>query len=357
MLLEFITAHREAIVSRAREKAAKRPWPAVSRDELETGIPLFLTQLAETLRLAGTSEPFSPDAIADSASRHGGDLLDKGFTVAQVVHDYGDICQGITELAVEAQASMRPEEFQILNRSLDDAIAGAVTEYSRQREHGLGERERERLGQLVHELRNALSTAMLSYYALKSGRVAIGGSTGAVLGRSLAALRDLVDNTISEVRLSAGTHAPRKISVARLLHEVEGAASLQARDRELDVAFEPTPEELMVSADPQLLASAVFNLIQNAFKYTVAHGRVTLRTAREDDRVRIEIEDECGGLPDQNAETFFSPFGERRGRDRSGLGLGLSISRQAVRTFGGDIVVRNLPGKGCVFAIELPIIH
>src|SRR6185369_971556 len=102
---------------------------------------------------------------------------------------------------------------------------------------------------------------------------------------------------------------------------------------------------------------AVFNLIQNAFKYTVAHGRVTLRTTREDDRVRIEIEDECGGLPDQNAETFFSPFGERRGKDRSGLGLGLSISRQAVRTFGGDIVVRNLPGKGCVFAVELPVLH
>src|SRR6185369_11778722 len=122
-MLDFITAHRDAIIARAREKAAKRPWPAVSRDELETGIPLFLTQLAETLRLAGTSEPFSPDAIGESASKHGGDLLGKGFTVAQVVHDYGDICQGITELAVEKHAVIRPHEFQILNLCLDNAIA------------------------------------------------------------------------------------------------------------------------------------------------------------------------------------------------------------------------------------------
>jgi signal transduction histidine kinase len=86
------------------------------------------------------------------------------------------------------------------------------------------------------------------------------------------------------------------------------------------------------------------------------HGHVAVRTLCGDERVTIEIEDECGGLPDnQDTEALFSPFGERRGRDRSGLGLGLSISRKAVKAFGGDILVRNLPGKGCIFTIELPV--
>ncbi|HEX7623420.1 MAG TPA: ATP-binding protein, partial [Anaeromyxobacteraceae bacterium] len=104
-----------------------------------------------------------------------------------------------------------------------------------------------------------------------------------------------------------------------------------------------------------LLASAFFNLLQNAFKYSVPHGHVAVRTVCGDERVTIEIEDECGGLPDQDTEALFSPFGERRGRDRSGLGLGLSISRKAVKAFGGDLRVRNLPGKGCIFTIELPV--
>jgi signal transduction histidine kinase len=351
----FIKANRGEILERARAKVSERQFPAVSTDELESGLPLFLTQLAETLRLKSTSEPFSPTAIGTSAGRHGIDLLEKGWTIAQVVHDYGDICQVITGLAVEKRLAIKADEFQTLNLCLDNAIAGAVTEFSRERdEQTFGDGEAERLGQLTHELRNLLSTAMLSYEALTSGRVAIGGSTGAILGRSLTGLRDLIDTTISEVRLSAGKHEAKRMSVTGFLHEVEGAASLQARQRELDLTFALPPIEVFVDADRQLLSSALLNLLQNAFKYTIPHGRVAVRTAAHDGKVFIEVEDECGGLPDKNAESFFSPFGERRGKNRSGLGLGLSISRKAVKTCGGDIHVRNLPGKGCIFTIELP---
>ena len=68
----------------------------------------------------------------------------------------------------------------------------------------------------------------------------------------------------------------------------------------------------------------------------------------------IEVEDECGGIPEIKADPF-QPFGERRRHDRSGLGLGLSIARKAVRAHGGDITIRNMPGNGCVFVIELPL--
>ena len=161
--------------------------------------------------------------------------------MAQVVHDYGDICQAITEAAVEEELAISSEEFQTLNLCLDNAIAGAVTEFSRQREASLGEGEAERLGYLTHELRNLLSTAMLSFAAVRKGKVAPGGSTGAITERSLMGMRDLLDTTISEVRLSAGTHQPKRMSVARFLNEVEGAASLQAAQREMGLSFAPAP--------------------------------------------------------------------------------------------------------------------
>jgi K+-sensing histidine kinase KdpD len=122
----------------------------------------------------------------------------------------------------------------------------------------------------------------------------------------------------------------------------------------MDLRFEVPADDVVIEADAQLLSSALFNLLQNAFKYSIPHGHVSVRTSAHGGKIFIEVEDECGGLPEKNAESFFVPFGERRGRNRSGLGLGLSISRKAVRELGGDIHVHNLPGKGCIFTIELP---
>ena len=96
------------------------------------------------------------------------------------------------------------------------------------------------------------------------------------------------------------------------------------------------------------------NLLINAFKYTRPGARVVLRAPQRGERVHIEVEDECGGIPDTEGDPF-RPFAERRGRNRTGLGLGLSIARKAVRAHGGDIHIHNKPGQGCVFTIEVPL--
>jgi signal transduction histidine kinase len=112
-------------------------------------------------------------------------------------------------------------------------------------------------------------------------------------------------------------------------------------------------EGLEVTGDRPLLAAAVINLLQNAFKFSHAHGQVTLKTTATAERVRFEIEDSCGGLPPGKAEELFHPF-TQRSANRRGLGLGLSISRRGVEASGGEVRVRNLPGKGCIFTIDLP---
>ncbi|MGE3517646.1 MAG: sensor histidine kinase [Vicinamibacterales bacterium] len=354
MLYDFITLHRDDIVARTRDRVRSRPWPSVVSRELEYGVPLFLTQLSETLRLEATVTPFSSDAIGCTATRHGAEMLAAGFSVSQVVLDYGDICQAITEIASERQAPITVDEFRTLNHCLDSAIAGAVTEHTRLVAERRSEEEVQHLGQSAHELRDLLNGALLAFHALKRGTVPINGSTGAVLGRSLTGLASLVDRSLSEVRLATSQHQHEPIRVATFIDEISATGMLHSEYRGVRFTVTPVDPALIVEADAQLLASAVMNLLHNAFKNTRTGGSVLLRAQADGQRLFVEIEDECGGIPESKAE-LFQAFGERRGTDRSGLGLGLFIARQAVRVHGGEITIRNMPGRGCIFAIDIPL--
>jgi signal transduction histidine kinase len=354
MLHEFITRNREAILSRTRSRVRTRPWPSVTSQELESGVPVFLSQLSDTLRLESTPTPFAPDSIASTAARHGAQLLDAGFNVTQVVHVYGDVCQAITEIAVEQDAPISVEEFHTLNRCLDTGIAEAVTEHARLTAERRTLEEVERLGHAAHELRDLLNGAVLAFHALKRGSVAVNGSTGAVLGRNLTNIGHVVDRTLSEVRLTEGKQRRERLQVTTFIDEIAAAGVLQSEYRDVRFSVASVDPTLAVVGDSQLLASAVMNLVHNAFKNTPTGGAVHLRAAARGVDLIVEVEDECGGIPDSKGD-LFQPFGERRGSDRSGLGLGLSIARRAVRAHAGEIRVRNMPGKGCVFAIQIPL--
>jgi len=354
MLHEFLTLHRDEIISRTREKVGARIAPQLTEAVLEHGVPLFLEQLAATLcrEQETPARPTSPE-MARSAILHGAELRQAGFTVAQVVHGYGDVCQAVTELAIELGIPISADEFKTLNRCLDEAIAQAVTEYARQRDlsHPRGAA---RHGFFGHEQRNLVHNAILAFEVLKTGTVGIGGSTGKVLGRNLIALRDLIDRSLVEVRLEAGLHHRQRVMLGQFVDEAGLAATIEAEARGLQLSVSPVEPGVAIDVDRQLIAAAIANLLQNAFKFSRAHGHVVLRTdTTAAGRVLIEVEDECGGLPPGRAEDLFRPFAQRS-TDRSGLGLGLAIARESVEVNGGEIRARNLPGRGCVFTIDLP---
>ena len=89
---------------------------------------------------------FPRQAIGESAAKHGRELRERGYNISQVVHDYGDICQAITEVALEQNVPIRTEEFHMLNRCLDTAIAEAVTEHARITAESRSREEVERSG-------------------------------------------------------------------------------------------------------------------------------------------------------------------------------------------------------------------
>ncbi|HEX4968693.1 MAG TPA: hypothetical protein VFV44_09240 [Nitrospiraceae bacterium] len=212
MLHEFLTSNRTELVTRCRNKVGRRLSPSDIPLALDHGVPLFLQQLVETLRLEQTEPPSaayeskpSPAAtdIGRAATVHGAELLRLGYSVDQVVHDYGDVCQAITELAGELDERISTGEFRTLNRCLDNAIADAVTSFGRARQVLLDD-QAETLEQRLHyfslDHRRLVDIALQAYDVIKSGQVGATGATGKLLFRTLGELRSLADRTLPEIR-------------------------------------------------------------------------------------------------------------------------------------------------------------
>jgi len=369
MLHDFLKANRKGLIDECRAMVASRSEQKPDGNGLAYGIPIFLDQLIETLTIeqasgsvgnstASDGQRASASEIGSMAALHGRDLLERGFTLEQVVRDYGDVCQAVTNLAHESGVSIEVDEFRTFNRCLDNAIAGAVTEYAYRQsvvttEDGF-QALNSRLGPLAHELRNYLHIATYAIKAIKAGSVGLSGATGAVLDRSLIGMRNLIDRSLAEVRVTAGL--PPRLNAVRLadfLAEIAASASLDPLARECRFTVTPVDENLEVDVDREMLAAAVGNLLQNAFKFTKRHSEVRLHAHVAAGRVLIEVEDHCGGLPSGIPEKLLLPF-VQSGQDRSGLGLGLDICRRSVEANHGLLRVRDVPGSGCIFTIDLP---
>ncbi len=370
MLHEFLARNRAELIARCRAKVAQRTPGSLER-ELKHGITPFLEQLIHTLEVEQSAEPMRSRKISgpasgqtamsdmgETATQHGRELLEHGYSVDDVVHDYGDLCQSVTDLAFEQDEPISTDEFRTLNRCLDNAIAIAVTEFGYQRDSVVANQHtfalNQRLGFFAHELRNQLTTATLAFAMIKDGSVGLAGATGTVLERSLVGLRNLIDRSLAEVRMAAGPAVePQLFSLASFIAEIKVSASLEAAVKRCVLIVAEVDRKLAVAGDRDLLLAAAGNLLQNAFKFTRAHSEVTLNAYAAGDRILIDVEDNCGGLPPGLAESMFSPF-VQGGMDKSGLGLGLSIARRSVEANGGALRVRDVPGTGCVFTMDLP---
>ncbi len=193
----------------------------------------------------------------------------------------------------------------------------------------------------------------MAFEVLKSGDVGVRGSTGTVLHRSLLGLCALIDRSLAEVRLTQGVRHRERFLVSGFIEEVAASAILDANARDVRFMVTPVDEGVMIDGDRHVLAAVVTNLLQNAFKFTRPLTTVVLAVQASEERVTIEVQDECGGLPAGEIDDLFCPF-EQRSLDRTGLGLGLAFSRWGAEAHFGRIYARNLPGEGCVFTLDLP---
>lgn len=369
----FLTTNRDDLIARCKAKVAERPRRAATSGQLRNGIPLFLEQLTstleaeedgrdwESLKISGASggDADSLSEMGLTAAAHGKELLDLGYSVDQVVHDYGDLCQAITDLAVEKNAPFSVHEFRSLNRCLDNAIADAVSSFSSERDVDFVVKHTEeanlRLGLLVHELRTSVVSATLAAAALEKGKLPMSGATGGVLKRSLTALTRLVDQTLSEVRRTNSLLMKDEIfSVAALLADARAGAMVDALTSAVALSVPEVGPLLGVEGNRDRLLAALGQLLAKSFKLSLAGNEVTLHGYASGDRVLIDVIGSGEIASEAELQTMFTPFAQR-GTGKSELGLELSIAKEDVEAGGGVLSVRNGVGRGCVFTISLPL--
>jgi signal transduction histidine kinase len=347
-LYQVLTEHRADLImrwsDRLRSGVVATP---LQRTELLDHMPAFIDEVIRALYPEAVPLPSS----SAHAEEHGEQRLRLGFDVAEVVREYGALHECILQIAGEAGLDVSLRDQEVVAKLLNAGIADAVFQYVKHRDLEMQRQASEHLGFIAHELRNPLGAAQLAFRRLRGELTE--SRTVERLDRSLRQTAEMIDSVLSHASLKMGVEPkPSPIAVEHFLREIEADAELEARGKKIEISV-VAPKDLMIQADPRLLRSAVSNLLQNALKFSHESSKVTLTAMRADSRVTIEVADSCGGLPPGKAAELFTPL-VQRDENRSGFGLGLAIALQAAEAHNGTIKVRDLPGVGCAFIIDLP---
>jgi signal transduction histidine kinase len=350
VLHDFLTEHREELLSRFSEKLHAR-HPDRPHDVVIDTMPAFIDEVIKAERREGGLPEETPLPMdVPHAREHGGQRFQFGFKISEIALDFGLVSDTIGELAIQHGVSIDARSYRLLNACIDNAIAQSLDAYTEQSRKRDNTGTAEWIGSLGHELRNALNTAQMSFGVLRSGQVGLDSQTARVLERSLRRLDRLIAQTLAAATLQVG-RAPdiMALDVRELVDDIVAGAVLE-RAIKIDASVDPG---LTIEADPHLIESALSNLVQNAIKFTRTGGHVVVRATRTEDGTVFEVEDECGGLS-KSPEELFTPFVQGGDQNSRGVGLGLAITRQAIEAHGGRITAQNRAPKGCVFTSWLP---
>jgi signal transduction histidine kinase len=354
---EVIAAKRDDVMRRWKARVQGTLAPdAMPALELVDHIPQFLEEILAALRVdAGLSSVGPSPEESTSAAGHGEQRLRLGFNLDSVVREYGALRDAVVDTARDAGAEITFRELQVLFDCIITGIAHAVSEYTRQRDAELLRQANEHFAFIAHELRSPLSSATMAFGLLKSnGQLPTESRSVGVLERGLRRTSELVDQTLQIARVASGIQLRKQWTTLKALFddaEQEAVSEAESKGVEIRVAIE---KDERISLDVRLVGSALGNLLRNGVKYTASGSIVNLRGEVANGRAVFEVEDCCGGLPPGKVEEAFAPFVRLDNRE-GGFGLGLAIAKQAADAHGGTIRVQNLPGKGCIFVLELPV--
>jgi signal transduction histidine kinase len=353
-LSRLLADRRVEILERWTRRIGEHVDKELSRGELWDHLPHFFDEVLSALR---AEEGSSPEAAASNGSTasvaHGRQRLRVGFDLAQVIREYEILTECILDEVEAVGGSISTRAFRRVQALLNAGRAQAISAYIDRRDVEMTRTHSQHVAFIAHELRSPLMSAFLVVTALRKKERPEDQWALGMLTRSLNALRELIDQVLTADRLAVQIQLRREsFDLRTLLEQVAAEAQLAARQRHVEVAMQ-APEALPFNGDQRLLRSAIDNVLGNAVKFTHEGSAINVRARRNDGVITVEVEDGCGGLPQSNTTELFEPF-VQRGENRTGFGLGLAIVKQALEAHGGRVSVRNVPGKGCVFSLELP---
>jgi signal transduction histidine kinase len=339
-------------LERVKEALKKR---RVARSELRDAVPDYLRRIADALRASDPLEQGGATAWADVAREHALARVRLGFDVGELVHEFIILRQVLFTVAEEEGLFLDASQASRLADLLEAAVAVVVGSYVESRDAAASRREAEHIAFISHELRNPLGIAKLAADRLRSS-----ASLGNEDKRALDLLERNLDRAALQIervlrleRMTSGrieAH-PRPLSLDEILRGplADTKVAADAKSVTLDVHVDA---DARVYVDPDLTASAVSNVLDNAVKYTDV-GTIEVWSEEAPDEITLHIRDNCPGLSADELSVLFEPF-ERGRSSKPGTGLGLAIARTALSAEGGAIGAVARSGTGCDFWIRLP---
>jgi PAS domain S-box-containing protein len=173
-------------------------------------------------------------------------------------------------------------------------------------------------------------------------------------------MANLVNDLLDLGRIELGVDLQvEKISVLDVLEKVTSTLQMQATQKDIELSLE-LPKDLpdQIDADPALFHQAIYNLVENAVKYTSEGGQVFVRVRTSPKALVFEIQDTGIGIAAEDMARLFEKFYRgkaREARTRAGTGLGLAIVRSIAERHGGRVWVESEEGKGSTFYLQIPI--
>ena len=259
------------------------------------------------------------------------------------------LAQGDLAVRVGASVGHGTDEFTELGRDFDRMA---------ERLDALVTAERRLLRDISHELRSPLARLNV---ALGLARQQGGDDHGALdrIEREAERLNTLIGQLLMLARMESGTtQAVReRIDLLGIAHEVVDDAAFEAKSRGRTVQIVESCDAI-VAGDPELLRSAIENVVRNAVRHTREGTCVEVSLGRDGSgRVRVRVRDHGAGVPDSALPYIFQPFyrvGDARDRGTGGVGLGLTIVHRTIRLHDGTVHAGNAPGGGLIVELTLP---
>ena len=277
-------------------------------------------------------------------------FLARGMTqpLRDMAEAAGNMARG--EYRQRVQASSRDEVGQLavaFNR-----MAGEMESVERLR-HDL-------VANVSHELKTPISALRARLENVLDGVEEPSPELLAAMLNQSERLSRLVDQLLDLSQLESGSVplSREPVELAPLVQRVAGDVTASRPDRVVEVRSEVPKDLPVVNADPERLHQVLFNLLDNAYRFSPTGGVVTVRAARDNGALRVSVEDTGPGIPAEHLPLVFERFyraDPSRSRQDGGTGIGLAIARSVVEAHGGEIWAESTVGKGATFSFVLPV--
>lgn len=216
------------------------------------------------------------------------------------------------------------------------------------------------LSSISHDLKTPLVSITGALSALLDKRANLGEPQKSELLKAAAEesgrLNRIVDNLLDMTRMESGVLriSKKPCDLRDLIGSCLEQLNDKIGDREISIRIPNDFPE--ISIDLPFMLKALFNLVDNALKYSAADSSIKIQAILEQPKVQIKITDSGCGIAREDLKRIFEKFYRaQQPQNVSGTGLGLCISKGIIEAHGGMIYVESIPGKGSTFTVELPL--